>query len=676
MFRALPAWILGCAFGLSVLLPAPPAFAAATTEAKASTAKSASAVKKSKNKKSLGKTTTPKAPSRKPEKHNPALAAAAAGNWREVQKAIAVAPKAPLSKLLTWMYLRAPKSGASFETIRIFLESNPNWPDRALLTRRAEEVIWTSADESARQRWFANGKASTREGAIWLAEKAEAEARHEEADKRYRAIWSKEIFSTDQESAFLSAHGDRLRAEDHEQRLDRLIWERRFSEAHRQVRRVSGEVRTLAEARMAFATLSSAASNEFLRVPKTLRDDPGLVYERARWLRRRNKDDRAVALLLAHGGNRPHPDLWWAEQAALARDALTDGRISQAYGLTANHALTTPGGIAEAEWLAGWISFQFLKDYAAAERHFQRLFNSVKTPVSRARGAYWLGRVHAARGDAEKAAEWYARAAEEPTVFYGQMAAARLPDGGKTHAEPKIPKEAAARVQKHEFSALLRLLDQSGEEHLFAVFARALYNAALDDGERLAAVALVSDLSLSQGVRLSRLLRQHNVRETHISYPVPGWIELPPSPSPALVLAVIRQESNFDMQATSSAGAKGLLQLMPRTAKHEALMMKQPYAPEALTRRPNTNVAIGSHYLGRLLDRYAGHPALALAAYNAGESRVDQWVRNIGDIDSITWIESIPFKETRNYVQRVLENADIYRRRVNVAPIRLAEWAR
>ncbi len=684
MSRGLSAWFLACAMALSPLALPPSALAAAETKSKPATPAKAKAAKPSAKTKAAKPPAKAKSAARTLKRsatRNPAIVAAEAGNWREVQKAIAAAPKSSLAKLLTWMSLRAPKSGASFETIRGFLEANPSWPDRALLTRRAEEAIWASGDEAALRRWFANGKASTREGMIWLAEQAREQGREDEAAARLRRIWTDEAFAPEQETAFLSAYKDVLRTEDHIRRLDRLIWERRFGEAHRQLPRVPAEPRAVAEARIAMATMSRAAQNELLRVPKPLLNDPGLVYERARWLRRSHKEDQAVALLLAHEGDRPYPDLWWEEQAYLARDALSDGRISQAYGLASRHALTATANLAEAEWLAGWVAFQFLKDNAAAERHFQRLFDSVGTPISRARGAYWLGRVHAAAGDAAKAAQWFARAAEEPTAFYGQLAAAKTPEKAPAAPEQTIPKEAAAWAQRHELLAVLRLLDQSGEDRLFATFSRAFYNAARTDGERLAAVARVSELSISQGVRLSRLLRQHNVRETRIGYPLPNWMELPPSPPSALVLAVIRQESNFDVRAESSVGARGLMQLMPKTAEREARMMRQPYAPESLTQRPSLNVALGSHYLCRLLDRYDGHPALALAAYNAGESRVDQWLRNVGDprggdIDAITWIESIPFKETRNYVQRVLENAEIYRRRTGGAPVLPAEWAR
>ncbi|WP_337995599.1 lytic transglycosylase domain-containing protein [Oleispirillum naphthae] len=640
-------------------------------------AKKPSPAKKS-AKPSVRKDKPPAPPPRKPEARAPGFAQAEAGNWAAVKKAISAAPKAPLSKVLAWMYLRAPKSGASFAEIHAFLTANPAWPDRAGLRRRAEEAIWTTGSDADRAAWFAAGKALTREGAVWMADRAEAQGRTEEAARLYRRIWSAEAFTADQEKAFLAAHGGWLRDEDHLARLDRLIWERRFAEAHRQLRRVSGAPRAMAEARIAMATMSSGAANELRRIPNELRNDPGVVYENARWLRRKNKDEEAAAVLLSHDGARPYPDLWWAEQATLARDALADGRISQAYGLAAKHALTTASGVADAEWLAGWIAFQFLKDNDAAERHFQRLYDVVGTPVSRARGAYWLARAFAARGNAERSAQWFAQSAAEPSTFYGQLAARRAGKSPVPLPERAPGKEALAWAHRHEFSAILRHLDQTGEDRVFAAFARAFYYAAHNDDERLAAVNEVSALSLHQGVRLSRLLRQHNVQETKLSYPIPDWIDLPKSPAPFLVLGVIRQESNFDTRAISSAGARGLMQLMPRTAEHEAKMMQQPYAPATLLRRPSTNVAIGSHYLDRLLARYDGHPALALAAYNAGERRVDQWLRNIGDprsgeIDTLTWMESIPFKETRNYVQRVLENAEIYHRRLGGDSIRLVE---
>lgn len=671
VFGALAALLIGCGVGLDA-----PAWAA--TDAKPKPA--ASAAKPGKPTAKPAQPSAPPKPVRKPSTGFPGFAAAEKGDWKEVRRLIAQNPKAPFSKVMTWMLLRASGSGASFDEIRGFMEANPSWPERGTLTRRAEEAIWTTADDAARQKWFANGKAATREGALWLAAQAEAAGREAEAAKRYRDLWTDETFSADQERAFLADHGAWIRAADQRDRLERLIWQRRFGEAHRQLDRVDADTRALAEARIALATMNTGASNAILRVPKELRNDPGLIYEQARWLRRNDKDDEATILLLGHKGPRPYSELWWAEQAVLARDALSTGRITQAYELAARHDLKSGAEMAEAEWLAGWIAFQFLKEPAIAEGHFQRLYDGVSTPVSKSRGAYWLGRVQAAKGDTARAAEWFGRAATEPTTFYGQLAAQRIeaPSASPALPAPQLTKEATAWAQKHEFATLLRLLDQADENRLFATFSRAFYNAAQTDGQRLAAVEAVSAHSISQGVRLARLLRQHNVQDTVLAYPVPKWIELQPSPAKAMVLGIIRQESNFDTDAVSSAGAKGLMQLMPKTAAQEAKLLKQPYAPEALTRKPNTNVMLGSHYLDRLLDRYDRYPALAFAAYNAGESRVDQWIKlngdpRTGEVDMITWIESIPFKETRNYVQRVLENVEIYRHRVGGEPIRVAD---
>ncbi len=662
---AFAALLIGCGAGFD-------ASAWAATDSKPKPAASAKPAKPAPAK--------PPKPVRKPSGGFPGFVAAEKGDWKEVRRLIAQNPKAPYSKVMTWMLLRTPGNGASFDEIRGFMEANPAWPDRATLARRAEEAIWTTADDAARRKWFANGKASTREGTLWLAATAEAEGREAEAAKRYRDLWAEGAFSADQEAAFLAAYGRWIGAAEHRDRLDRLIWQRRFAEAHRQAERVDADTRGLAEARIALATMNTGAPNAFLRVPKELRHDPGLIYEQARWLRRNGKDDEATALLLAHKGARPYPELWWVEQAVLARDALTAGRITQAYDLASRHDLKSAGDLAEAEWLAGWIAFQFLKEPGIAEGHFQRLHDAVSTPVSKSRGAYWLGRVQAAKGDTARAAEWFARAAAEPTTFYGQLAAQRIGAPAPTPLlpAPQISKDAAAWVQKHEFATLLRLFDQGGEDRLFSTFSRAFYNAAQTDAQRLAVVETVSSYSVSQGVRLARLLRQHNVQDTVLAYPVPKWIDLPPAPAKAMVLGIIRQESNFDTEAVSSAGAKGLMQLMPRTAAQEAKLLKQPYTPDHLTQRPNTNVLLGSHYLDRLLDRYDRYPALAFAAYNAGESRVDQWLKlngdpRTGEVDMITWIESIPFRETRNYVQRVLENVEIYRHRVGGEPIRVAD---
>ena len=252
------------------------------------------------------KTSRAKVPQRKPAPPagNPAIRLAEAGKWREVQKIIHAAPRDPISKVLTWMYLKSPNSGAPFSVIRAFMDEHPAWPERTTLRRRAEDAIWATGDEAAMTAWFADG-AATREGALWLLDRAVRENRTEDVKKRLREVWAGTVFSPDEESAFLARYGALLTAQDHALRLDRLIWERRFAEAHRELARVSSGTRMIAEARIALASMSSGARIALSRVPAAGLADPALTFERVRWLRRQGKDGEAVALLAEAVADQP-----------------------------------------------------------------------------------------------------------------------------------------------------------------------------------------------------------------------------------------------------------------------------------------------------------------------------------------------------------------------------------
>jgi len=231
---------------------------------------------------------------------------------------------------------------------------------------------------------------------------------------------------------------------------------------------------------------------------------------------------------------------------------------------------------------------------------------------------------------------------------------------------PPISTEAYKWVRQHELAKVLQFLNKNAEYKLMSTFSRALFNAAKDTDQRRAVISYVSALSLGHGVHLSRILRQKGIQDITLSHPIPSWIKLSKTPKPSLILSVIRQESNFDIHAKSPVGALGLMQIMPRTARREARIMNRPLSLHALSSSPNVNVSIGSHYLQRLLNSFNGHPALALAAYNAGAKNVSKWIKTYGDprtgeISTLRWMESIPFKETRNYVQRILENQYIYK---------------
>ena len=393
-----------------------------------------------------------------------------------------------------------------------------------------------------------------------------------------------------------------------------------------------------------------------------------MIHECVR-CRRKGYDDDAFELLKDVPASSSYPEKWWVERSILARRLLEKGHITDAYHLASNNGLTSGARFVEAEWLSGWIALRFLDDAKLAVKHFQRIRQTVKYPISIARAEYWIGRSMEKTKASRQAALSFAAASKQGTTYYGQLAAAR---SGKTLTLAKTeirPSPAEIKIfENDERVRAIRMLYQLRETGSIQYFASALMNQS-DNPVRLVLVARLaeeigrSDLAALAGRRSYRIAKPL----PDIAYPVIG---VPNGRTEkALLHALIRQESNFDHQAISSAGARGLMQLMPATARSVAKKIKIRYSLKRLTRDRSYNIRLGSAYLGGLLTRFDGSYVLAIAAYNAGRGAVNRWVRKFGDprdknVDVIDWIESIPYRETRNYVQRVMENLQMYRGRL------------
>ena len=407
-----------------------------------------------------------------------------------------------------------------------------------------------------------------------------------------------------------------------------------------------------------------------------------LVYERLRWRRRKGKDS-AFEILKALPDKLPRPELWWREKASLARLALSKGHITQAYNLAKSHGLQ-PGSVAyaDAEWLAGWIALRFLNDHAEGRTHFKRMYAAVEYPISRARAAYWAGRAaEAQKGEnvLEVALTWYRKAAAHPLTYHGQLAFWRLKPNTSlilpASAFDEISKETAQEFFENELVDVVEILHDVGQHELMWPFIRKLYSITGDPDwrvltGRLARVNGRADLA----VRVAKRANRDGMALLDLGYPTLDPPALPRTatsraPEVPLTLAVIRQESAFRADAKSHAKARGLMQVIPPTARLVAKGLRLRYSKSRLASDQKFNLILGQSYLGDLIKDFKGSYVLALAAYNAGPHRVKRWIKAHGDprvseIDAIDWIEMIPFSETRNYVQRVLENLQIYRLRL------------
>ncbi len=575
-----------------------------------------------------------------------------------------------LAKVLWWLNLRRNSSGASFADVTDFIAANPDWPGQMALRQHAEEAMAGVSDRSLGQ-WFDRFAPVTPAGKFKQADIWIAQGREQEGVARIREVWIKSDFTAFEEKSVLQRYHHVLRAEDHWARLDRLLWDGEVEAARRMMARVDPDHRALADARLRVAAMEPGVERLMARLPPALQNDPGLLFERMRWRTRKEHYDDAIALLDQPPRDLVRPLAWAGERQILARHALAVGDISVAYRLAAHHGLTSGQTFAELEFLAGWVALRFLREPNVAYNHFVRLYDEVKLPVSVARGAYWAARAAEAMGYHQLAGAWYGTAAAQVTTYYGQLAATALGEPNIVHSvtEPKPTAAETAAFDKRELVQVMRALAQVGANDYIGPFARRVSQLAQVPADHVLLAHLVIKLDRPDiAIAVAKKASYAGVTLLDEGYPL---TPLPPGGGAErpLVLAMTRQESAFDHGAVSSAGARGMMQLMPATASHIAKTLHMPFSESRLLTDSHYNIILGRQYLDGLLGDFSGSYVLAIATYNAGPSRVRQWIRDYGDpraknTDVVDWVESIPVGETRNYVQRVLENLQIYRLRL------------
>jgi len=619
-------------------------------------------------------TATPSLASEVVSHYAKAFAAADKRQWHVVRRFEQDTRYPPLSKALTWMRLRSANADANFGEIVDFITSNPDWPGRNALRRRAEEGMAAVSHERIRA-WYQDHPVVTPNGALARARALLAAGRNGEAVNVIRDAWISMDLTRAQQRAFRRPYRKLIRREDEIARLERLLWDRRVRPARRQMKRVPRNWRRLGQARIAMMTRSRGATRLLRRVPRSMRKNPGLIFEQLRWRRRTKSMDKAISLVQAPPKDLVRPRRWWRERRILARWALKEEQPKVAYAIVRGHGQTDGKDYAEAEWLAGWIALRWLNRPQAALPHFQKMFDRVSYPVSRSRGAYWLARTHETLENDTLATAWYRRAAQYSTRFYGQLATGHLLQSER----PPLPSELdpaegdVQRFDRQELVQVIRGLNALNRHVEVKPFLLRLSSKARTAAEWTLTARLAQEVGRHDvSVTVAKRAMRQGIVLSDTGYPalVPASARATKLPNTALVYAVVRQESAFDVKAVSRAGARGLMQLMPRTALQVARRLRVPYSRRRLTRDPHYNLRLGQAYLADILEDYDGSLILALAGYNAGPLRVERWLRRYGDpgpniYAAIDWIESIPFTETRNYVQRVLENLIVYRRREN-----------
>jgi soluble lytic murein transglycosylase len=607
-----------------------------------------------------------------------AFDAADRGDWVAAQALAAQGHDAIAVRLIQWRFVLDKNSGASFADIDGFLRNNPDWPLRDTLFVRAEAALDPATTPAAVIAWFGDRAPLTGLGMIRLGDSMIATGRPDAGRKLVQRGWIVGDFQPDQELAIVRQDGANLTADTDRARLASLISRDDVTAARRELSRVDDEAQKLGEARLALRTNRDAGEKLAARLSPSLASDPELVFDRARAARRAG-DDVAAAALLERGAlkNYPagHAARWWTEANYVARQLLQAGDYRRAYGLVSDSGLSSGLEFSEAEFLAGWIALRYLKSPTAALVHFKKLEAGVSRPISLARARYWKARCYEATGDLVSAVEQYKLAAQAPESFYGQIALARIDASPTLHVNDMSVDASAVRddFEKEELTRAMRVLADLGQVNILRIFAVREQELHSDAAHAKILAQTMVDLGFREiAVRISKNASYAGMPMLQFTHPV---IALPPyagtgaAPDPAYILGLIRQETEFDPDAVSRSGARGLMQLMPASAKADAARAGLAWRPNDLTADPSYNIQLGMAEFQGYIGDWSGSLVLAIASYNAGRNNVKKWVASNGDprlatTDPIDWIESIPFGETRNYVQRVLENAQIYRNRL------------
>jgi len=646
------------------------------------------------------------------------ITAIRARSWADAQAAAARFADPVAEKLVLYFRLRDPGAATAAE-IADFMQRNPDWPAQAMLERRRQEAIALDPDDAAvlAQCAAAPPASASVAAAIPLAPPsiaavmlrcAEALAnagRTAEATEAARQAWITAIDDPATEAVFLRRWAGVASDDDQWARFQRLAWSDPAGGA-RQIPRLDPLHQSAAETRLASKRDDPRAEALIAALPPALRDDPGLMLDRARALRRADRAADALTLWLQDGANaqRAAPDhlaAFWAERNLLARKLLQEaakpggGNYQDAYALVAARGRVVGEPLLDAEFFAGFIALRMLHEPGRAAAHFEALAADSSAAITQARAHYWLARTAAAAGVDAKSE--YVKAAAWPTTFYGQLAAL---------AQASPPAATAAGEAQAALSARIRALRDPGwtQDTVLAFTGHEVVRAAawlvawgdiqharlfllrMDELAPISAErALTAAFALQLGTPDSAVAVARRMGRDGLALPRMGWpapFDPPTPPDAGFSLGIMRQESSFDVGAISTSGARGLMQLMPPTATVVARQLGVPVSIPSLTYDASQNMRLGTAYLQQMLSSFDGCLPLAAAAYNAGPHRVAQWLGDNGDprggaVDMIDWIELIPVDETRNYVQRVIENAVIYRaQRGDASPVLTTPWAR
>jgi soluble lytic murein transglycosylase len=592
----------------------------------------------------------------------------------EVQQRIAD----PLArKLVEWAILRSDENGADFSRFQAFIAANPSWPSIPMFRKRAEAMLWQEHADLATIRAFTGDRPLSAKGRFALGRALLAQGDRAGAQALIREAWRSESLPTEAEEQILGTFGDLITRTDEKVRMERRLYANDNATALRAAHRLGGVEPGIAKVRAAVNSKASNAEQMLKDLPSSANQDTGLLFSYVQLLRRADKIAEAAQYMLGAPRDAAQivdPDEWWVERRLIARKLLDIGDPSTAYRVVKEAVPPNKENYrVEHEFTAGWIALRFLKDPATAAQHFARIGTGISNPISLARAGYWRGRTAEAMNKAQEARTHYEQAARYSTAYYGQLARARLGLPEIALASPPVPSaEKRSAMARHEVVRATEILYAINERDLVVPIVADLAERGSDIGVLAALAELTAkhdDARCALLIGKGALGRGHPF--DHYAFPtfgLPRYSSIGPEVEPAVVYSIARQESAFNPRDVSSANALGLMQVTPEAGRYVAKKFNVTFDQKRLLHDNVYNMQIGAAELGDDIAAYNGSYIMAFAGYNAGRGRVREWVERYGDprdpkVDPVDWVERIPFSETRNYVQRIIENVQVYRAR-------------
>jgi soluble lytic murein transglycosylase len=609
--------------------------------------------------------------------------------WTSSLKIAKKAKDKSIYNFIKWRYLLTTGNQASFYDYKVFIDRNNQYPRIDRLRYLAEHKLSTSKVSPKKIiNWFAGEDPLSGYGQMILGESYILIGEKSRGTNLIKKGWITASISKNELKFFRKKFKKYLNADDYIKRADYLAWNNKYWDLRRLTRYLPKDYELLYTARHILMSKGYGVDQAIKNVPEKFKNDAGLNYDRLKWRRKKGRVDSSVEILMKIRNDKDYlvmPEKWWKEREIISRKLIYKKKYEIAYKITSEHGMTAGAEFAEAEWMSGWIALSFLKDPLIAKDHFHNFYKNVSYPISTSRGAFWLGRTYEKLGNKEQSLKWYQEASRYLTTYYGQLAFLKLNPNGKftLNNDMEVDNKYRYIFYNKELVKIIYLLDELKKDKYTKYILRHLANDNIKRGSEILAAELATSIERYDfAIQVSKIASYQKRFHNQFNYPIistPKTINGRKIPESAFILSIIRQESEFDLSANSHAGAKGLMQLMPYTAKLVSKQAKLPYSKSRLTTDPEYNINLGSHYIAGLILQYDGAYPFATAAYNAGPNRVKYWKKINKDpqkkqVDYVDWVELIKFRETRNYVQRVLENYNVYRYILEKKPIIMKDF--